>query len=945
MKELNCEKVDYTKTLNLPFTKFPMKANLPEKEKEILNNWENNKIYEKLKGKNKDLPNYTLHDGPPYANGSIHMGHALNKILKDFVVRYKNMSGFKALLVPGWDAHGLPTELKVIKKAKNVKDISTAELRNICKDFVNGYVSEQKDAFKRLGVIADWENPYITLQNEYESAELKVFAKMVKKGCIYRGLKPVYWCSGCRTALAEAEIEYQKDLCKSIYVKFKVARDNGVLGKLGIANLSDVNFLIWTTTTWTLPANVAVCLNKDIIYSLVKYKNEYYILAKKLVRTVFSQANIEPENLEIVSEVSGADLEFIVLKHPFLNKESLVILGEHVTLESGTGCVHTAPGHGLEDFAIYQNYEELKNNIPVAVDHKGCMTGLCSDGVSGLKMDEANEVILEKIKENGNLFAIKKYEHSYPHCWRCKKAVIFRATKQWFCSVDIFKADAVKEAEKVNWVPTWGMGRMKDMVCERKDWCISRQRRWGIPIPVFYCSSCKEPLLNESVILHVASLFGKYGSNIWYEKEEKDLLPSGTVCKHCGSTEFTKELDILDVWFDSGTSHTAVCRERDETSLPADLYLEGADQYRGWFQSSLLTSVASHGVAPYKNVVTHGWVVDGDGRKQSKSLGNGTSPDEIINKYGADVLRLWVCASDYHADVRISPEILKQIAESYRKIRNTARYILGNLADFNIELDIVDFSELQDLDKWILYKLNTVIKDSLKGYETFEFSKVYRSIYSFCVVELSNYYLDVIKDRLYVQAKNSVGRRSAQTTIYIILNSLVKLLAPVLPFTTDEIWKYMVHNSSKEDSDNVLFNNMPSILDLDITDAFIDTWHKIDEVREKIIKILEKARAEKLIGSSLEGNVYIYCKDKKEYNFFKGIVNELTEVLIVSNLEVLHAESDGTGLEISPGVSVKVQKAEGGKCARCWCYSIYVNENAGKYVCEKCEKVLKSGCL
>ncbi len=931
------QKVDYNSTLNLPNTNFPMRANLPEKEKEILKKWEDDNTYERLKEKKKDFPNYTLHDGPPYANGAIHMGHALNKILKDFVVRYKNMSGYKALLIPGWDTHGLPTELKAMKKVKSGKEVSAAEIRRICKEFVKKYIDEQKEGFKRLGVIADFKKPYITLEKDYEAAQLEVFAKMVSKGCIYRGLKPVYWCGSCRTALAEAEIEYQKDICKSIYVKFKVEDDRGIFKDLGI-DPEKVNFLIWTTTTWTLPANVAICLNKYFVYSLVKCEDKYYVVAKNLVETVMQQGGVE--NYEKIKDFKGQSLEKIKTKHPFLDKTSLVVLGDHVTLESGTGCVHTAPGHGLEDFSVCQNYEELRE-IPVAVDYKGKMTEICGE-FSGLTVEEANEKIYESLEKNGRLFATKTYEHSYPHCWRCKKPVIFRATKQWFCSVDSFKEDAVKESRKVNWIPSWGKDRIKSMITERKDWCISRQRRWGVPIPVFYCENCEEPLLREDVILHVSELFRKNGADVWYEKDEKDLLPDDVCCNKCGYESFVKETDILDVWFDSGVSHTSVCKQREELNFPADLYLEGADQYRGWFQSSLLTSVAANGVAPYKTVVTHGWVVDGEGRKQSKSLGNGISPEDIVKIYGADVLRLWVASSDYHADVKISEKILKQIAESYRKIRNTARYILGNIFDLDISKELIELENLLPLDKWILYKLNYVIRESIEGYETFEFSKVYRNIYTFCVVELSNYYLDVIKDRLYVRAKKCYERKSAQTTIYLVLNTLIKLLAPILPFTSNEVWEYIPHQKV-EDNENILFNNMPAVLVLNLDNKFINLWTKIDSIREKVVKKLEVSRAGKSIGSSLEAEVTIDFVKKEDYELFKHLEKTFAEIFIVSKVNLRLAGKSNSSLEDPKSdFVINIGKAKGEKCPRCWCFSEYIDEKDGKFVCEKCEKVLSS---
>lgn len=929
------QKKDYNLTLNLPSTKFPMRANLPEKEKEMLKKWEDDNTYEKLKEKKKDLPGYTLHDGPPYANGAIHMGHALNKILKDFVVRYKNMSGYRSLLILGWDTHGLPTELKAMKKVKSGKEVSTVEIRKICKEFVEKYINEQKEGFKRLGVIADFEKPYITLEKDYEAAQLEVFAKMVGKGCIYRGLKPVYWCSSCRTALAEAEIEYQKDICKSIYVKFKVEDDRGVFKNLRI-DPEKVSFLIWTTTTWTLPVNVAICLNKDFVYTLVKCENEYYVIAKNLVETVMQQG--KRENYEIISDFKGQDLERIKAKHPFLDKNSLVILGDHVTLESGTGCVHTAPGHGLEDFSVCQNYEEL-SEIPVAVDYRGRMTEVCK-GFSGFTVEEANEKIYENLEKSGQLFAVKTYEHSYPHCWRCKKPVIFRATKQWFCSVDSFKEDAVEESQKVKWVPSWGKDRIKSMITERKDWCISRQRRWGVPIPVFYCKECGEPLLSEDVVLHISKLFRENGADVWYEKDERNLLPGSVCCDKCGCKNFAKETDILDVWFDSGVSHTSVCKQREELNFPADLYLEGADQYRGWFQSSLLTSVAANGVAPYRTVVTHGWVVDGEGRKQSKSLGNGISPEDIIKVFGADVLRLWVASSDYHADVKISEKILKQIAESYRKIRNTGRYILGNIFDLDIDKELIKLENLLPLDKWILYKLNSVIKESIEGYETFEFSKVYRSVYTFCVVELSNYYLDVIKDRLYVRAKGSYERKSAQTTIYLILNALIKLIAPILPFTTSEIWGYMPLKKG-ENGENILFNSMPLMLDLNLSDDFVSLWNKVDSLREKVVKKLELFRAEKSIGSSLEADVSITFVKREDYELFRSLAEILEEVFIVSRVSLNFVGKESVFLEgQNSSAIINISKAKGEKCPRCWCFSEYISEKDGKFVCKKCEKSL-----
>ena len=926
---------DYNQTLNLPKTDFPMRAGLPKMEQSKLQKWNEDKIYDKLMEKNAGKPSYVLHDGPPYANGDIHLGTALNKTLKDFIIRYKNMSGFVAPYVPGWDTHGLPTELKARKKAglKKATQISDIELRNICREYVLSYIDDQRSQFRRLGVLAEWDNPYITLLKEFEATQIEIFAKMACDGHIYKGLKPVYWCTDCKTALAEAEIEYSEDPCKSIYVKFNVTDDKGIFSKLGI-DKSKVNFVIWTTTTWTLPGNVAVCLGPKYEYSLIKCDDEYLIMAKELADNAMKAAG--KENYETIASFTGKELEYMKVAHPFLDRESLVIVGDHVTLESGTGCVHTAPGHGLEDYDVCLNYSDLPIIVPV--DSNGILNELAGQ-FNGLTTSEANVEIAKLLEENGLMFAKEDVIHQYPHCWRCKNPVLFRATEQWFCSIDGFKDAALKAIHDVEWIPGWGEGRITNMVRDRKDWCISRQRKWGVPIPIFYCEECGEPLIDYDAMMKVADSFRKYGSDAWFTKEASEILPKGTKCKKCGNTTFTKEKDIMDVWFDSGVTHAAVLQKRDYLEWPADLYLEGADQYRGWFQSSLLTAVATKGVAPYKTVVTHGWVVDGKGRKMSKSLGNGISPDDIVNKYGADLLRLWVASSDYHADIRISDDILKQLSEAYRKIRNTARYILGNLYDFDPNKDQVSEEQLLPMDKWALNSLNELTKKVIKGYDTFEFHQVYHAIHNFCVVDMSNFYLDILKDRLYVESANSVSRRAAQTTIYKILDSLVRLVSPILPYTSDEIWKYMPHKSN-DDTLNIVLNDMPKPTATKISAEFLEQWNKIQLLRTDVQKVLEQSRKDKVIGKSLEAKVELFCTGEA-YDFVESIKSELKTVFIVSGVEVFNSGEGKYQSENFDDISITVKQADGQKCERCWSHSITVGQDAThKTLCARCLKII-----
>ncbi len=918
---------DYNSTLNLPRTDFPMRAGLPKSEPETLRTWNEEKVYDRLIEKNEGKPLYVLHDGPPYANGDIHLGTALNKVLKDIVVRYKNMSGYQSPYVPGWDTHGLPTELKARQKAGvgNSTTISDVELRRICREFALSYVDDQRAEFRRLGVLGEWDNPYITLHKEFEATQIEIFAKMASKGHIYRGLKPVYWCSECKTALAEAEIEYSDDPCYSVYVKFAVTDDRGRFSALGI-DPGAVNFVIWTTTTWTLPANLAICLGPDFDYALLRCGDEYYIMATELADSAMQAAGIT--DYETVATFKGADLEYIKTAHPFLDRESLVILGDHVTLDSGTGCVHTAPGHGVDDFEVCKKYPEIPIVVPVDAD--GRLTDEAGR-FAGLTTEEANKPIALYLTEHGRMFATQKIRHQYPHCWRCKQPVIFRATDQWFCSVDDFKDDACRAIDTVEWVPAWGRDRITSMVRERKDWCISRQRKWGVPIPIFFCESCGEPYIDEGAMQAVADLFRKEGSDAWFTHPADEILPNGTVCPKCGHDHFRKEQDIMDVWFDSGSTHAAVCKARDYLHYPADMYLEGADQYRGWFQSSLLTSVAVNGIAPYRTVLTHGWVVDGEGRKMSKSLGNGIEPQEIVDQYGADILRLWVASSDYHADIRISKDILKQLSEAYRKIRNTARYILGNLFDFDPERDMVSTDDMLPIDKWAIVKLNELIDKVRAGYEAYEFHQVYHAVHNFCVVDMSNFYLDVLKDRLYTERADSMARRAAQSAMFLILDALVRMITPILAYTSDEIWRYMPHRSC-DDTAHVVFNDMPRPIPLSVDDSFIASWDRIHQLRDTVKRSLETVIKDKTLKSSLEAAIILKASGE-EYRFIESVLPQLKTAFIVSDVELV--ENDGELL-------VEVRKASGEKCERCWSYSDTVGcDHDHPTLCDRCAATLR----
>lgn len=926
---------DYNTSLNLPKTEFPMRGNLPKREPETLKKWEDEKLYEDIIKRNEGKPNYTLHDGPPYANGDIHLGTALNKVLKDIIVKYKNMSGFRSHYVPGWDTHGLPIELKAMKSI-GVENgaIPPVELRQHCKDFALSYVENQKNQFKRLGVLGDFDNPYLTLKPEFEAREVEVFGEFAKKGYVYKGLKPVYWCPECQTALAEAEIEYSDDPCQSIYVKFKIADDKGILKSKGI-DIDNTYFVIWTTTTWTLPGNLAICLGPNYDYAVVKAENgENYVMAEYLVPVTMEAAGIE--NYEIIAKFLGSDLEGIKTAHPFMNRLSPIILGDHVTLESGTGCVHTAPGYGVDDFEVCKKYDDI--GIVVGVDGKGVLTK-DSGMFEGLTTDNANKVIAEHLKETGALFAIQDIEHQYPHCWRCKSPILFRATEQWFCSVKNFKDETIKAIEDVDWVPAWGEDRIKGMVQDRSDWCISRQRTWGVPIPVVYCKDCGKPICNDTTIKAISDLFRAEGSDAWYIKDANEFIPDSVKCE-CGCSEFEKEMDILDVWFDSGVTHKAVLEEREDLNGPADLYLEGADQYRGWFQSSLLTSIVCNGEAPYKAVCTHGWVVDGQGKTMHKSLGNGIEPSEITDKYGSDILRLWVASSDYHSDIRISNDILAQLSDAYKKIRNTARFILGNLSNadgFDIDKDGVSDDELLELDKWAIARLDELIDKVNAAYTAFDYHIVFHAIHNFCVIDMSNFYLDIIKDRLYCDDVNSVSRKAAQTTMYRILSAITRLIAPIMSFTADEIWSYIPHSSS-DNAKSVFLNDMPSKSNIKVDEKFSAKWNLIAELREDVKKALEIKRADKVIGKSLEADVIIYANEEKSQSI-ADFIDELPEIFIVSKVELKEGKGEFDG-ELE-GITIDVIKATGKKCDRCWKFDESVGTHSDHpTLCDRCHNVI-----
>ena len=925
----------YDLTLNLPKTDFPMRAGLPKREPDMLKHWEELDIYNEMLKKNEGKPLFNLHDGPPFSNGNIHMGHALNKCIKDFITRSYAMRGYYTPYIPGWDNHGMPIESAIIKEQKlNHKAMSVADFRSACEAYAEKYIGIQMEGFKRLGVIGDWEHPYKTMNKGFEADEVRVFGKMYKNGHIYKGLKPVYWCAHDETALAEAEIEYQDDPCTTVYVKFAMNDD---LGKLSHLDKSKLYFIIWTTTIWTLPGNLAIALHPDESYAIVKAANgEMYIVAEALVEKVMKVGGID--EYEIVETHSGSFYENMLASHPFLPKTSRLLLADYVTMDSGTGCVHTAPGFGADDYLTCKRYGM---DMVVPVDDQGRHTDYAGK-YAGLKTDESNPIILNDMRDSGVLFASEDIVHSYPHCWRCKHPIIFRATPQWFCSVDSFKEEAVKACENVRWLPAWGQERMASMIRERADWCISRQRRWGLPIPVFYCSDCGKPVCTDESIESVAAIFEEHGSNAWFEREAEELLPQGFKCPHCGGTHFTKETDTLDGWFDSGSTHFAAMK-RDQGFWPANMYMEGGDQYRGWFQSSLLVAVGALGMgAPYKECLTHGWTVDGEGRAMHKSLGNGVDPADIVKEFGADMIRLWAGSADYHVDVRCSKEIFKQLSQNYLKFRNTARYCLGNLDGFDAN-DLVKPEDMLELDKWAMTKLNKLIEKAAAAYDDYEFHVVSHLINDFCVVELSNFYLDIIKDRLYCEERDGLKRRSAQTALYLILDTMTKMFAPILAFTCDEIWLAMPHRES-DDVRNVVLNEMNKpFTEYALDDDEMAKWDALISVRNDVNGVLEAARGAKRIGKPLEASVTLHAKGASKQTVERISDMNLSELFIVS--ECLISDEDehdpeavvGDG-SYNSGLTVSVKEAPGTKCPRCWMHSTKADPETG--LCPRCAAVV-----
>ena len=919
--------MEYRHTLNLPKTDFPMKANLAKREPDILKAWEAKGTYRQLSQRAKGRPKYILHDGPPYANGNIHIGTALNKILKDFIVKSKFMVGFDSHYVPGWDCHGLPVEHEVEKSLGSKKgELSTVEIRRRCRDYAAQFVGIQREEFERLGVFGEWENPYLTMNFEYQATIVREFGKFLLNGSVYKGKKPVHWCPTCKTALAEAEVKYEDHRSSSIYVRFKMVSEIGknfpsLRGK-------PVFVIIWTTTPWTIPANLAIALHPDFTYVAVDVGGEVYILAEGLLEEVMKKFGIK--KYEVLEKFPGKKLEGFKCRHPFLDRDSLIIPASYVTLDTGTGCVHTAPGHGQED---YESGVQYGLEVYSPVDDDGRFT---KDVLffAGQFVFDANDAVNKKLAEVGALLKEEMMVHSYPHCWRTNDPIIFRATEQWFISMDKkgLRQNALKSINEVTWIPPWGRDRIYGMIENRPDWCVSRQRVWGIPITVFYCSACKQPLVNQETIDHIARLFEEKGADIWFEEGAHHLLPKGTQCTQCGGKDFTKEMDILDVWFDSGVSYAAVLEKRTELEFPASLYLEGSDQHRGWFHSSLLTSVGTRGRAPYRSVLTHGFVVDGEGKKMSKSAGNVIAPEEVINQLGADVLRLWVAAEDYKDDIKISSEILKRLADSYFRIRNTYRFLLGNLYDFHPEKDRIPYRELHEMDQWALHQLQKLIARVREAYECFEFHTVYHSVQNFCAVEMSALYFDILKDRLYTFSSHSRGRKSAQTALYEILKALTCLMAPILSFTAEEVWKHLPPEPEKAES--VHLTSFPEVESEYLDDGLDERWERILEIRAIVTKALEEARKEKVIGLSLDAQIHLHIPEKV-FSFLECYEKDLKSIFIVSSV-TLHQAKD------EKEVRAEVLRADGKKCERCWNYDVSVGHHPEhQVICQRCVEAIQ----
>ncbi|MGX4644939.1 isoleucine--tRNA ligase [Holzapfeliella sp. JNUCC 80] len=909
-------------TLNLGKTKFPMRGNLPNREGQWQEEWRENKLYEKRLELNEGKPQFILHDGPPFANGNIHMGHALNKISKDFVVRYKSMTGYSTPFIPGWDTHGLPIEQQLAKKGVNRKEISLSEYRDMCRDFAMNEVNKQREDFKRLGVAADWDHPYITLQPEYEAEEVKVFGQMYENGYIYKGKKPVYWSPSSESTLAEAEIEYKDVKSPSMYVAFDLLDGKGILDK-------DAKLIIWTTTPWTIPSNLAIAVNPRFDYAVVEADGNKYVIAQDLLETVSETLGFE--DVKLLKTVKGQDLEYVKVKHPLYDRESLVILGDHVTLDSGTGLVHTAPGHGADDFIAGMKY-----NLPVLspIDESGHYTDE-APGFEGVFYDDGNKMVTDKLKENGSLLKLSFFTHSYPHDWRTKKPVIFRATTQWFASIEPFRQNILDEIEKVSFLPEWGKTRLYNMIRDRGDWVISRQRAWGVPLPIFYAEN-GDAIITKETISHVADLFAKEGSNVWYKRTAKELLPEGFTHEGSPNGEFTKENDIMDVWFDSGSSHTAVLQARPEVSYPADLYLEGSDQYRGWFNSSIITSVAVHGQAPYKSLLSQGFVLDGQGRKMSKSLGNVIEPNKVIKQMGAEIIRLWVSSVDSSADVAVSMEILQQVSEVYRKIRNTMRYMLSNTTDFDPKENRVAFEDMPGADQYIEVRLNQVVKAVEEAYENYDFNDVYKLVFEFITNDLSAFYLDFAKDVVYIESADSKARRTMQTVMYDVLVKLTKLITPILTHTAEEVWSFL-----KEPEEYAQLTEMPEVLSYDNEAELLEKWAEFMKFRHNVLKSLEEARNQKVIGKSLESKVTIY-PDAELKQLLNNLNSDVRVLLITSDLEVSD-EKAPENADHYENMSVVVEHAEGEVCPRCRkvCQDTGVNEKLPE-LCAHCAEIVEN---
>jgi isoleucyl-tRNA synthetase len=925
---------DYKDTLNLPQTDFPMKANLSQREPEMLKTWDEKRTYHRIQEKNKSKKPYILHDGPPYANGHIHMGHALNKILKDIIVKYKTMQGFYAPYIPGWDCHGLPIELQVDKNLGDKKDkVGIIEKRALCKEYAAKFVDIQREEFKRLGVFGDWEKPYLTMTYDYEASIVREFNSFVKNRYVQKRKKPVHWCPSCVTALAEAEVEYADKESPSVFVKFGLDEEN--IGKYFPALKGKKVFVvIWTTTPWTLPANLAIAFHPDLEYAAVEQAGEVYIVAEGRIEPLKERIGLEGK---VLAKVLGKDLEGMQADHPFIDRKSRAVLGDFVSLEEGTGVVHIAPGHGEDDYVTGLKYGL---DIYAPVDDRGKFTKHAGD-LEGQFVFKANAVIIENLTSKNRLIKGEKISHSYPHCWRCKKPVIFRATEQWFISVEHndLRRKCLEEIDRVNWVPKWGRERIHGMVSNRPDWCVSRQRSWGVPITIIKCSDCGEFIDDESVLDGIVRLVEENGADIWFIKEVEELLPAGYACKKCGHNKFSKEKDILDVWFDSGVSHAAVMENDERLTWPADMYLEGSDQHRGWFQSSLLASVGTRGKAPYRTVLTHGFVVDGAGKKMSKSLGNVIAPQEIIKNFGAEILRIWVSAEDYKDDIRISKEILNRLTEAYRKIRNTCRFFLGNTYDF----DHLDYSDrLGEIDRWAMSRLQGLIRKVTNSYENYDFHEVFHAIHNFCVVDMSSIYLDILKDRLYTAKADSTERRASQWVLFEVLSVLTRLMAPVLSFTSEEVWGYVVRQSQKETDGSVFFSSFPEVQERFLDSELEERWKKLLSLRNEVNKALELKRAEKFIGNSLEAKLRINVPDEYR-SLAEAYADFLPVFFLVSRLELtgenLAEAYEGTDIK---GLQVLVERASGNKCQRCWNWS----ESVGGFeeapdICDRCYNVLK----